>query len=460
MTAPHGLVIGVDVGTTTTKAVAIDALGAVVGAAQSPTRWDVSESGDVQTDIDRFADDAIAVMCRAVAEAPALPVLGIGITGLAETGVVVDQRGHAITPAIAWYDQRGKDHLQELSSELRDSFSAHTGLAFKSECSFAKLLWLRGQGLTLETGDTWLNALEYIAFKLTGVRATEPSLASRTGLFDQGAVAPWSTTLDLIGAPSSFLPRIVPAGETFGHVNEVAPTRLRGAAVTIAGHDHLVGAVGAGAAGNDDLYNSCGTADVVIRSVPRTLSNDERFHLVERGLSAGRHVLSGSTAILGATRSGLVLGRVLSLLGADERAARRVIADAWTPDGIANSAVEVDEPGNWTNEVTVRLRDSAQPSDLWAAAMSYVLGRTNELLMQIDEIAGPYQHAVAAGGWSRLDGVFRGKETIMPGLIRSLVDEPGARGAGLFAGQAAGLDTRAWPITNLESTHHTTEESH
>lgn len=459
MNMSHGVVVGVDVGTTTTKAVAMDASGVAVGTAQAVTRWDVSASGEVQTDIDRFADDAIDVICRAVNEAPGLPVLGIGITGLAETGVVVDHRGHAITPAMAWYDQRGKDQLDALTGDLRELFCAHTGLAFKSECSLAKLLWLRGQGMALESGDTWLNALEYIAFRLTGVRGTEPSLASRTGLLDQSSVAPWSTALDLIGAPSAFVPRMVPAGSTFGHVNETAPMRLRGAAVTVAGHDHLVGAVGAGAAGIDDLYNSCGTADVVIRSVPRDLTNDERAHLVDRGLSAGRHVLTGSTAILGATRSGLVLGRIMSLLGADDRSARRAMADGWSPELPPTAVVEVDEPGDWTNEVTVRLRDSARPADLWSAAMAYVLGRTQVLLEQIAEVAGPYEHAVAAGGWSRLDGVFRGKETLMPGLVRSLVDEAGARGASLFAAQAAGVPTTTWPIQTLASTT-THEESH
>lgn len=460
MNGQRGIMIGVDVGTTTTKAVAVDAAGTVVGSAQAPTRWDVSSRGEVQTDIERFADDAIAVICLAADRVPALPVLGIGITGLAETGVVVDHRGHAITPAMAWYDQRGKEQLLEHSSDLSDAFSAHTGLAYKSECSFAKLLWLRGQGLSIEPGDTWLNALEYIAFKLTGVRATEPSLASRTGLLDQDAIAPWPVTLDLIGAPSTFVPRMIPAGSTFGHVSETAPTRLRGAAVTVAGHDHLVGAVGAGAVGVDDLYNSCGTADVIIRSVPRHLTNEERAHLVGRGLSAGRHVIDGGTAILGATRSGLVLGRVMSLLGLEDRGARRALADAWTPDHPSNAAVVVDEPGNWTNEVTVHLRDSARPNDLWAAAMSYVLSRTSELLDEIGNVAGPYQGAVAAGGWSRLDGVFRGKETLMPGLVRSLVDEAGARGASLFAAQAAGFDTSHWPIQTFDSTHHTNEESH
>lgn len=457
MNGVRGLVIGIDVGTTSSKAIAIDVTtGNAVATAKAPTRWDIGAFGEVQTDIDRFADDAIAVMARAAEQVPNAPVVGIGITGLAETGAVIDHRGRAITPAMAWYDQRGKDELAALPEVFHSEFSAVTGLAYKSECSLAKLLWLRGQGVTIEHGDTWANALEYIAFRLTGVRATEPSLASRTGLLDQDAVAPWAEALDLVGVDATFIPQVVHAGTGIGHVTETAPQRLRGAAVTVAGHDHLVGAVGAGASGVDDLYNSCGTADVIIRTVSRTLTNDERSSLVGRGLSAGRHVLPGATAILGATRSGLVLGRILAMLGASDLASRRALADAWMATSDHGSVVSVEEPPSWTNEVTVRLRDNALPADVWAASMDYVLGQTQGLLRSIEETAGTYENAIAAGGWSRLDGVFRGKAGLMPGLHCSPVHEPGARGAALFAAAAAGQNASGWSPEAFAQ--HTTDE--
>ena len=325
---PREVVIGVDVGTTTTKAVAIDSSGAVVGSASSVTTWDIGISGEVQTDIDRLTDAVTGVLVEtAHSVGEGTKVTGIGITGMAEVGVVVSPAGEALTAAMAWYDQRGAEELAALPQAFRDEFISVTGLAAKAECSFAKLLWLGSHGGPSLAGKQWLNALEYIAFRLTGVRASEPSLASRTGLLDQGSIGPWAATLDLIGASDSFIPELVSAGTSLGPVLASAPAALRGAAVTVAGHDHLVGSVGAGAIGGDDLFDSCGTADVILRTVPRTLSNADRSHLVGRGLSAGRHVLAGSTAILGATRSGLVLGRIMSMLGADDRAARQELAD-------------------------------------------------------------------------------------------------------------------------------------
>lgn len=434
------VVIGIDVGTTTMKAVAIDASGEVVGSASAATTWDVGASGEVQTDIDRLTDAAIEVLVNTAASAgDGSRVAGIGITGMAEVGVVVSPEGKALTPAMAWYDQRGAEELAAMPPEFRDEFIAVTGLAAKAECSFAKLLWLGSNGGPSLAGMQWLNALEYIAFRLTGARGSEPSLASRTGLLDQGSIRPWATTLDLIGASDSFIPELVNAGTSLGPVLASAPAPLRGAAVTVAGHDHLVGSVGAGAIGGDDLFDSCGTADVILRTVPRTLSNAERSHLVGRGLSAGRHVLAGSTAILGATRSGLVLGRIMSMLGADDRAARQVLADTWRADREPSARVLVSEPSGWTNEVTVRLRDDTTPAEVWAAATEYVLAQTAELLEAVAEVAGPYETAVAAGGWAHVTGVYRGKAHVMPGLIVSDVQLPGASGAAMFAAQAAGV---------------------
>ncbi len=441
------ILLGIDVGTTSMKALAYSGDGAVVGSASQPTHWDVAANGDTQMPADRLADTAISVLAAAAQDASnrqdqACQVVGIGIAGLAETGVIIDGQGRPLTPAMAWYDQRGKDELAVLPAKFREEFQATTGLACKAECSFAKLLWLHQSGVRIQPGETWLNALEYIAFRLTGTQATEPSLASRTGLLDQADVSPWAGTLERIGAGADFLPTMVAAGTSLGSVDvhlTATPAQLHGAAVTVCGHDHLVASVGAGAAGGDDLFNSCGTADVILRSLPRTLSNDERRQLVERGLSAGRYVLPGSTAILGATRSGLVLGRVLSVLGLRDRAARQALADGWDPDRPPSPNVQVSEPAGWTNEVTIRLREYVSPEDLWASAMDYVLGETRELLKAVTDIAGPYQQAVASGGWAQLRGVLRGKATVMPGLQLSAYEQAGCRGAAIFAAQAAQL---------------------
>lgn len=428
--------VGVDVGTTSIKAIAVNPAGKTVATASAETVWQVAANGRVDVDVAVLVETTIDVITRAGANAL---VTGIGITGMAEVGVVVDASGRPLTSAIAWYDQRGDEQFAALSKEFRAEFSAVTGLAAKAECSLSKLLWLQDEGFVITPEMRWLNILEFIAFELTGVMATEPSLASRTGLLSQESKKPWRKSLQLIGATETFVPPVKIAGESWGDVTDARRVGLLGAAVTVAGHDHLVASVGAGATGGDDLFNSCGTADVVLRTVPRTLTNDERAELVDLGMSAGRHVLPESTALLSATRSGLVLGRVLSLLGAGTREQRVAISDTWVADRPAPATVIVSEPPAWANEVTIAVRDDVLPADLWAAAMSYVLGQTQALIDHGCRIAGPYRSALAAGGWVQLPGVRRAKSYIMPGLQVSEVEQPGAYGAALFAAQACGV---------------------
>jgi sugar (pentulose or hexulose) kinase len=89
---PREVVIGIDVVTATTKAVAIDSSGAVVGSASAVTTWDIGIDGEVHTDIDWLTD--------------------------AVTGVLVE------------------------TAHSAGEGTRVTGLAAKAECSFAKLLWL------------------------------------------------------------------------------------------------------------------------------------------------------------------------------------------------------------------------------------------------------------------------------------------------------------------------------
>lgn len=437
MTSQHEIVIGIDVGTTSLKALAYTLDGEVVGRARQETPWDVARNGQTEVDIDLLADIAMQVMADAVPQEHASgSVVGVGITGMAETGALIDARLRPVMPAMAWFDERGKAELAAHPA-LAAEFQATTGLGYKAESSFSKLLWRHAQGQAVPMGGRWLNALEYVAFRLTGMIATEQSLASRTGLMDQRTLTPWATTLDLVGGSASMIPDLLPAGSPLGHVLESAPRALRGAAVTVAGHDHLVGSLGAGAIGSDDLYNSCGTADVILRAVSRDLTNDERASLVSDGLSAGRHVIPGATAVLGATRAGLVLGRIMSMLGIESREDRRAMADSWIPDPSRASHIVVSEPPGWANELTIAMRSDVTPSETWSAALDYTLGVTRRLLDAIENQVGPHREAVAAGGWAHLDGVFRAKGSIIPGLRRFEGEEPGTRGAAMLASVAA-----------------------
>jgi sugar (pentulose or hexulose) kinase len=459
--SPAGLAVGVDIGTTETKALVIDtADGRRVGFARRRTHWVTSAEG-VQTSAEVLFDGVLEAVSAALDDAALddatpdggsldgrsldggrattgyrAPVVGIGLAGLAESGVVLDPAGRVTTPVIAWFDQRGTAELAGLDAEFRASWPGRVGLPLDAQCTLAKLLWLRGQGVDLGPGSRWLNVPEYIAHTLGGERATEPSLAARTGLVDQTTGRGWSPALDRLGVGPAFLPPVRAAGHELGRVTHPdAPPRLRGARITVAGHDHPVAAVGSGATAPDTLFNSAGTADVLLRSVPRSLSVEQRAELVAGGHSAGAHVLPGHTALIGSVRAGLVLGRVLELLGRTDAAGRSQLDRRWRADAPPTGVV-VEGAEQSATEVTVRITDGAGPDALWAAALAHVSAVTAALLGTAQRIVGEHRDALAGGGWVRWESVRASKARTIPRLRFTELDQPGAYGAALFAARA------------------------
>ena len=152
-------------------------------------------------------------------------VAAIGITNQRETTVVWDRAtGRPIDKAIVWQCRRTAQRCDELKAQGAEPLvRAKTGLVVDAYFSGTKIEWLldhvdgararaeRGE-LAFGTIDTWL------IWKLTGgrVHATDPSNASRTMLYDIGALA-WSGELcELVNVPPSVLPEVRPSSGRFG----------------------------------------------------------------------------------------------------------------------------------------------------------------------------------------------------------------------------------------------------
>lgn len=434
--------IGIDMGTSYTKALVVDENGSHIAIASIETKWSSLRPGEVEGDAKDFFEGVVIAISKAIVTAEeilghGITIAGIGIAGLAESGVVVDISGKCLTPVIAWYDERGDKEMQALPDSFKNEFSRKTGLIFTSQCSLGKWLYLHQNVAKFPKGSQWLNLLEFVAYSLTGERYTQPSLASRTGGWNLDTDSPWLEALELIGMDQSFVPNLKHAGQTFGNVNRnEVPTQIHGAVVTVAGHDHPVASVGAGAIGDDILFNSTGTADVLLRTVRGKLSEDDRAKLVRGGIGSGAHVLAGKTVLIGGTRAGLILRRVLALFESFDPTIREKFDDAWLPNAIDES-VAVSEPSFMSNEVLFTLTNEAPGQSLWNAALRYNQNETKKILHHMNSVVGEHKISRASGGWLRLRSVRESKETLMPELTISTAKESGAFGAAAFARVAA-----------------------
>lgn len=440
--AAMDLVVGLDVGTTSSKAVVYGLDGSPVAGGRAATPWRTvpGTNGAVPgTELD--ANDLLAAARQAVSDAlaaaPEGQVMALGVTSMAESGVLLDGHGVPVAPVVAWHDTRDAHHVTLLGEEIgAEVFSAATGLPFRSQWSLTKHRWQVEANPAAAGAVRRLSIAEWIVRGLGGDEASDVSLASRTGWLELESRTWWAESLAWSGTAQALLPPLVTSGTALGRVPAtIGLERLTGAVLTTAGQDHLAAALGAGAADAGDQFDSCGTAEALVRSVPAGFSREGVARLTRTGITVGWHILDGQWALLGATQGGLALERVAALFGGGREAVARLEAAAETV-GSPRVRVDVDENAG----VTIgQIRDGAGPGDVWLAALQAITDQIGGINLEMADVVGPQRRTVAAGGWARSATLMALKGRAFGDVRRSDVEEPGTRGAALLAATAAGV---------------------
>jgi glycerol kinase len=226
------LLLALDQGTTSTRAIVFDARGQPLAAATRPLKQSYPADGWVEHDAEEIFDACVEVL-REVVESAGRPVqdfAAIGITNQRETVVVWDKAtGRPIHPAIVWQDRRTAAACEALKSSEAE-VAETTGLLIDPYFSATKIAWIldhvEGARLRAERGELLAGTIDaWVVWKLTGgrVHATDATNASRTLLFDIGRQA-WSPRmLELFGVPKALLPEV---RDTAGDYGETAPELL------------------------------------------------------------------------------------------------------------------------------------------------------------------------------------------------------------------------------------------
>jgi sugar (pentulose or hexulose) kinase len=436
--------LGVDVGTSSTKAVVYSDAGHPVGSGRAATPWYTGPHG-VEVDALALRESAFVAIGEAL-RASGGSVGGVGITSMGETGVLVDGHGTPLAPAIAWHDGRDSEEAEQLVRDVDPaSFTRRTGKPPTNQYALTKHRWLAAHLPATRAAVRRFNVAEWVARGLGADEVSERSLASRTGWLDLAQEAFDPELLAWSGAAASLMPPLVAAGQPIGTAGHPL---LAGAVVTIAGHDHQAAAVGAGVAGAGDVLDSHGSAEAVLRTVSAGLATGQVEELAAAGITTDLGVRVGNWSLLGGTQGGLVLRHTLDELGVAwaDLAELDAAALAEDPEARANgdraptdaSRAGADE-GHATTERTgtdgVR---AGRAGATWRAVIEAETCAAAERIATMARIVGPHHRLVVTGGWCASAAVLAAKRRLFGPLVIADVAEAGTLGAATLAARAAG----------------------
>lgn len=240
--ATEQVIIAIDQGTTSSKAILFNKEGKIVGSANKEFRQIFPKPGWVEHDPLEIWESQYSSVVEVLKNAGIgkKEIAGIGISNQRETTVVWDKEtGEPIYNAIVWQDRRTSNYCDKLKSKGHfELIKDKTGLVIDSYFSATKLRWIlkkvpgakakaKAGKLAFGTIDSWL------IWKLSGekLHVTDVTNASRTMIYNIKTLCWDKELLDLFGIPESMLPEVKSSSEIYGNTDE----KLFGFPIPIAG---------------------------------------------------------------------------------------------------------------------------------------------------------------------------------------------------------------------------------
>ncbi|MFN2490326.1 MAG: xylulokinase [Actinomycetota bacterium] len=425
--------VGLDVGTTGVKAVAITPSGEVVGRAEEEYPLLTPRAGWSEQDPEQWWRAAEA----ALAALRGRDVAGIGLSGQMHGLVVLDEELDVLRPAILWNDGRTARECDAIERRLGLGHLIElTGNRALAGFTAPKLLWLRAHEPELY-GRIAHIALpkDYVRLRLTGELASDVADASGTLLFDV-ARRRWSDEmLDALEVPAAWLPRVLESPEVSGH-------SAHGVPVAAGAGDQAAGAVGVGVDRPGALSVVLGTSGVVFAALPRFACDAEaRVHCFCHAAPRTWHAMGVMLSAAGSLRwfrDVAAPGGDFGMLTAE--------AERWPP-GAAGVAFAPYLAGERTPHADPDARASftglALQHDRGALARAVLEGVAYGLkdsLMLLGDLGIETRVGRVSGGGARSELWLRVVASVLDvPLERTAVEEGAAYGAALLGGVAAGV---------------------
>ena len=251
------VLVGLDVGTTGVKALALSPEGEVLARAERGYPLSTPRPGWSEQD----PEDWWRASEAALADLGVEPA-GIGLSGQMHGLVCLDSAERVLRPAILWNDQRTGEECAEIEERVGlERLIALTGNRALTGFTAPKLLWVRRHEPDVYARIAHvLLPKDYVRLRLTGARAIDVADASGTLLFDVAGRRWSSEVLDALELPAAWLPVALESPEVSGYWN--------GIPVAAGSGDQAAAALGVGIDRPGPVSVVLGTSGVVLAALP------------------------------------------------------------------------------------------------------------------------------------------------------------------------------------------------
>lgn len=276
-------VIGLDVGTTGTKAVVADECGTVYGKGYKEYDLIFGENGAVTQSPDDWFDAACYAIRTAVSESNIDPrkIEAISLSTQGASMLAVGRNFEPLCDAITWMDKSTGAEVSELCAGIgEERLYRKSGWPLGCANDAPKILWLRKNRPDIfNSVGSFVSTLEYMNFRMTGNNVTDPSNAAIRSLMNIGEGKYDSEILDFIGIGEDKLPKLQRAGSYVGKLTAEAASLFgltQEVSVINGAHDQYCASIGSGAVSAGDMLVATGTAWVLLGISDRLIYTPSR----------------------------------------------------------------------------------------------------------------------------------------------------------------------------------------
>jgi gluconokinase len=458
------LVVGVDIGTTSTKAIAYDVSGRVVASHAVACPLREPRPGYAEQDPQEILTAVLQTISRIAARCGG-QVRALSFSSAMHGLIGLDSHGSPLTPVITWADQRASAQAERMHTSAGGlALHRRTGTPLHASAPLPKLAWFGEEEPELAARVRyWAGIKDYVLSQLTGVLVTDHSMASATGLLDIHQLRWDPEGLQLAGISADQLPELVPTTTVLPGLLE-STARAAGLAPTtplvVGAGDGPLASLGLGAVRPGTAACSIGTSGALRVTVEYPVV-DEKGRTFCYALTDRRWVTGGAIS-----NGGLVLdwcGDALAPEPGGQRADELLRQAADMPPGcgglIMLPYLHSERAPHWTSlprGAYIGLTSEHRRGHLIRAALE---GVCQQLRLVLESVcaSGNEVHAIRATGGFARSALWRhmlADVLAMPvGFARS--HEASSFGAALLGMQALGLIDSLDAAASLVEIHET-----